>query len=58
MKAGFSRQGLEQEANLARAKLLGTIGELDRRRHELFDLKLQLRRHAGEEARLDPRMAR
>jgi len=43
-----AREYLEKEADLARAKLLGTIGELDRRRHELLDLRLQLRRHAGD----------
>jgi hypothetical protein len=48
MKLDASRQNLEEEANLTRAKLLGTIGELDRRRHELFDIRLQLRRHADD----------
>jgi hypothetical protein len=42
------RESLEHEADLVRARLLGTIGELDRRRHELLDIKLQLRRHAGD----------
>jgi hypothetical protein len=46
MKA--DREHLEHEADLVRARLLGTIGELDRRRHELLNLKLQLRRHAGD----------
>jgi hypothetical protein len=43
-----SRRELEHEADLARARLLGTIGELDRRRHELLDLRLQIRRHASD----------
>jgi len=43
-----AREHLEREADLVRARLLGTIGELDRRRHELFDLRLQIRRHAGD----------
>jgi hypothetical protein len=43
-----AREHLEREADLVRARLLGTIGELDRRRHELLDLKLQIRRHAGD----------
>jgi hypothetical protein len=53
MKTGLpvrfgAREHLEREADLVRARLLGTIGELDRRRHELLDLKLQIRRHAGD----------
>jgi hypothetical protein len=43
-----AREHLEREADRVRARLLGTIGELDRRRHELLDLKLQIRRHAGD----------
>jgi hypothetical protein len=43
-----AREYLERETDLARARLLGTIGELDRRRHELLDLRLQIRRHAGD----------
>jgi hypothetical protein len=43
-----NREHLEKKANLVRARLLGTIGELDRRRHELLDLRLQIRRHAGD----------
>jgi hypothetical protein len=31
-----------------RARLLGTIDELDRRRHEFFKLGTQLRRHASD----------
>ena len=42
------RYELEQQANQMRARLLGTIDELDRRRHELFDLGVQLRRHASD----------
>lgn len=42
------RYELENQANQMRARLLGTIGELDRRRHEFFNLGHQLRRHAGD----------
>jgi hypothetical protein len=37
---------LEKEIEGIRGKLDGMVGELDRRRHELFDVKAQLRRHA------------
>jgi len=42
------RYELEHQANQMRARLLGTIDELDRRRHELFNLGVQLRRHASD----------
>src|SRR6266542_937383 len=41
------RQDLEHEADVARARLLGTIDALDRRGQEMLDWKLQLRRHSG-----------
>lgn len=41
------RDHLEAEANVARARLARTLGALDRRRHELVDVRLQLRRHAS-----------
>ncbi|HEX9296816.1 MAG TPA: hypothetical protein VF881_13320 [Polyangiaceae bacterium] len=41
------REELEHEADVARARLLGTIDALDRRRNEMLDWKLQVRRHAG-----------
>ena len=37
---------LEKEIEGIRGKLDGMVGELDRRRHQLFDVKAQLRRHA------------
>jgi hypothetical protein len=37
---------LEKEIEGIRGKLDGMVGELDRRRHHLFDVKAQLRRHA------------
>jgi len=43
-----ARQQLERRANVARARLLGTLDELDRRGHELLDWKLLLRRHSRE----------
>jgi hypothetical protein len=36
---------IERKVEEVRDNLTGIAGELDRRRHELFDLKLQLRRH-------------
>ena len=37
---------LEKEIEGIRGRLDGMVGELDRRRHDLFDVKAQLRRHA------------
>jgi hypothetical protein len=37
---------LEKEIEGIRGKLDGMVGELDRRRHDLFDVRAQLRRHA------------
>ena len=37
---------LEGEISALREDLGGLVAELDRRRHELMDVKLQLRRHA------------
>jgi hypothetical protein len=39
------RDELEYQANVARTKLVVTLGELDRRGHELFDVKKMVRRH-------------
>jgi hypothetical protein len=36
---------LEREVDELRDRMTGLVGELDRRRHELFDWRLQLRRH-------------
>ena len=44
----LSRSELEYEADQARARLLGTIDALDRRRHELFDWRLQLSKRTGQ----------
>ncbi|HKQ70333.1 MAG TPA: hypothetical protein VJT73_13380 [Polyangiaceae bacterium] len=41
------RLELEREADDARARLLGTMGALEQRRHEVLDVKWQLGRHAG-----------
>jgi hypothetical protein len=38
---------LEAEIEGLRGELDGMVDELDRRRHEAFDVRLQLRRHAG-----------
>src|SRR5437899_1202460 len=48
MKTDGARYELERKANVARARLLGVIDELDRRRHEILDLKLQLKKHASD----------
>jgi hypothetical protein len=37
---------LEKEIEGIRGRLDGMVGELDRRRHDLFDVRAQLRRHA------------
>jgi hypothetical protein len=42
---GDARQHLMVRANEARSRLLHTIDQLDRRRHEALDLRLQLQRH-------------
>jgi hypothetical protein len=42
---GKSRVELEHDANVARSKLLRTVEQLDRRGHEVLDLRLQLRNH-------------
>jgi hypothetical protein len=44
---GKSREDLLRDADTVRSKLIHTVEELDRRRHEALDLGLQLRRHAG-----------
>jgi hypothetical protein len=48
MKTDGARYELEHEADMTRARLLRTIDALDRKRRELFDFKLQLRRHTGD----------
>jgi hypothetical protein len=48
MRSDGVREELEHEADVARARLLGTIDELDRRRHQLLDWRLQIRRHVGD----------
>jgi hypothetical protein len=42
---GKSRDDLARQANRVRTKLLRTVEQLDQRRHEAFDLKLQMKRH-------------
>jgi hypothetical protein len=48
VRTNGARFELEHRADQTRARLLGTIDALDRRRRELLDLKLQIRRHAGD----------
>jgi hypothetical protein len=43
--AGVEPRKLEREIEHLRTRLDRSLAELDRRRHELTDLKLQLRRH-------------
>lgn len=38
---------IEQEVDALRSDLGGLVDELDRRRHEITDVRLQLRRHSG-----------
>lgn len=42
----IDRDHLEAEANVARARLARTLDALDHRRHELTDVKLQIRLHS------------
>lgn len=42
---GKSRDQLAREANRVRAKLLHTVEQLDQRRHEVLDLRMQIQRH-------------
>jgi hypothetical protein len=42
---GKSRDELAREANQVRTKLLRTVEELDRRRHEALDIRAQLHMH-------------
>jgi hypothetical protein len=44
---GKSVQQLEQKVGLIREHLTDVVSELDYRRHELMDVKGQLRKHAG-----------
>jgi ABC-type Fe3+ transport system permease subunit len=43
-----ARNQLMVRANEARTKLLHTVEQLDRRRHEALDVRLQLRRHLSQ----------
>jgi len=40
-----TERAIEQDIDRLRDQLDGMVGELDRRRHEVFDVRLQLRRH-------------
>jgi len=40
-----TERAIEGEIDRLRDQLDGMVGELDRRRHEVFDVRLQLRRH-------------
>jgi hypothetical protein len=42
---GKSRDELAREANQARTKLLRTVEQLDRRRHDALELRVQVQRH-------------
>jgi hypothetical protein len=46
MNGADSRYELEREANVARGRLLETIDALERRRHEIFDWRFQVRTHS------------
>jgi len=48
MSFNGARHELELRADVARDRLLETIGAIDRKRHEVLDWKLQLRQHAGQ----------
>jgi len=48
MSFNGARHALELRADVARDRLLETIGAIDRKRHEVLDWKLQLRQHAGQ----------
>ena len=40
-----TERAIEHDIDRLRDQLDGMVGELDRRRHEVFDVRLQLRRH-------------
>lgn len=44
-EAGDDRDSLERRANVVRWKLMRTLDALDKRRHEVTDIGLQVRRH-------------
>lgn len=44
---GDARQRLEHEADRIRTRLLTTLDQLNQRRHEVTDVKLQAKRHVG-----------
>jgi hypothetical protein len=41
-----AERAIEQEIEGLRGRLDGVVGELDRRRHEALDVRLQVRRHS------------
>ena len=45
---GKSRDDLARQASLVRSKLLHTVEQLDQRRHEVLDVRLQVQRHVRE----------
>jgi hypothetical protein len=45
---GGDRAELERQADMARERLVGRLDAIDRKRHELLDLRIQLRRHIDE----------
>ncbi len=47
---GKPRQELAREANEVRSRLLRTVERLDQRRHDTFDLRIQLERHVRQVA--------
>jgi len=47
-KDDTQRDELEHQANIARTKLVVTLGELDRRSQDLFDVKKMVGRHKKE----------
>ena len=46
VKTGETPEQLERDVQEIRVEMNGLVGELDRRRHELLDWRLQLRKHA------------
>jgi hypothetical protein len=54
---GVEISQLRTEIDAARDQLGTYISELDRRRHEALDLKLQVKKHPGLSSELRPRSA-
>jgi hypothetical protein len=48
MSFNGARHEMELRADVARDRLLETIGAIDRRRHEVMDWRLQLRQHLAQ----------